>query len=196
MTNTQNPAGLSSFPQYRVVADRDKGDDPQPAMIQDGDRVTVVAYNAHDGSWQDGNEGIIRIERPVPTTDEPVMLTYEGCKKYPLGTVVADADGYWSRQQRHYVKTSRNTWASFWKTPTVEQITEAVKEERNNLSPCPSGYLAYVTEPAIQTAPSVPTREQIAEALAKAYGWESDSEVDLRAADAVLALLTKEADRD
>lgn len=66
-------------------------------------------------------------------------LTYDACKKMPIGTVVADAEGHWSRIGRHYVKTTSNTWAVFFHYPSDEEINEVVLEKRNNLSPCPDG---------------------------------------------------------
>lgn len=188
--------------QYRVIADRDKGDDPQWADIKTHDRITYEYTNGGPARL----DQVVRIERPVPTSDEPVMLTYEGCKTYPLGTVAADAIGYWAAHHRHYVKTSENTWASFWQTPTADQIAEAVKEERNNLSPCPSGYLAWVTTPpsneqgSSHPSPHPPTREQVESTIDGAIGkWWDDGALlaTLRPAvlNAVLALLQKGADR-
>jgi hypothetical protein len=49
--------------QYRVIADRDKGDDPQWRDVSMGDRVVVT--------WGRNQWEPARIERPVPTTDEP-----------------------------------------------------------------------------------------------------------------------------
>lgn len=66
-------------------------------------------------------------------------LTYDTCKKMPIGTVVADAEGYWSRTGRHYVKTTSNTWAVFFHYPSDEEINQVLMEKRNNLSPCPDG---------------------------------------------------------
>ncbi|WP_336698206.1 hypothetical protein [Curtobacterium sp. USHLN213] len=50
--------------QYRVIADRDKGDDPQWTDIVDGDRVLYVSGSRLAMARID------RIERPVSTTDE------------------------------------------------------------------------------------------------------------------------------
>lgn len=50
--------------QYRVIADRDKGDDMLAAIsaLEDGDRVTYI-YDTEPSDM------IVRIERPVPNTD-------------------------------------------------------------------------------------------------------------------------------
>lgn len=46
--------------QYRIIADRDKGDDPRPQDVQDGDRYVLDAPFL-------GDSRIVRIERPMPT---------------------------------------------------------------------------------------------------------------------------------
>jgi len=51
--------------QYRVVADRDKGDDPRLTTPQDGD---VMWWRALYGG---APRELVRIERPVPATHEP-----------------------------------------------------------------------------------------------------------------------------
>lgn len=48
--------------QYRVIADREKGDDPRWADAQSGDRFTHVGILG-------GESRLVRIERPVPTAD-------------------------------------------------------------------------------------------------------------------------------
>lgn len=53
--------------QYRVVADSDRGDDPDYAWVRPGDRITYAVVE-HRRSIQQGR--LVRIERPVPTTDE------------------------------------------------------------------------------------------------------------------------------
>lgn len=53
--------------QYRVVADWDKGDDPTRSMAKDGD---LLVFRASEGG---GLSKLVRIERPVPTADEPVQ---------------------------------------------------------------------------------------------------------------------------
>lgn len=52
---------------YRVIADRDKGDDPTWNDVHGGDRVTMTAGDISTFR----SDEIVRIERPVPTTDEP-----------------------------------------------------------------------------------------------------------------------------
>jgi hypothetical protein len=54
-----------SEPQYRVIADRDKGDDPTWNDVHGGDRVTMTAGDISTFR----SDQIVRIERPVPTTN-------------------------------------------------------------------------------------------------------------------------------
>ena len=85
----------------------------------------------------------------MTTTTKPEVLTYESCKAMPIGTVVADAAGYWQANRRHHVKTTPNTWALFFHYPSDEEIEIAVREKRNNLSPCPAGDLCHVFFPEV-----------------------------------------------
>ena len=70
-------------------------------------------------------------------------LTYEDAKVMPIGTIVADGEGYWLSLRRKYVKTSENTWALFFGAVMREDVEVALSEKRNNLSPCPTG-LVYL----------------------------------------------------
>lgn len=90
--------------QYRVIADRDKGDDPYAEMREPGDRVTY------------GNPAhiIVRIERPVPT---------EHC----LGTHYHDSHLWSGKPGTHY-------WCKGYAAPdeilpTREQIAEAIWDD-------------------------------------------------------------------
>jgi hypothetical protein len=76
------------------------------------------------------------------------QLTYETCAQMPIGTVVADAEGYWANHHRHYVKTADATWAVFFHRPSEAEIGSAVAERRNNLSPSPH-WLANVFYPEL-----------------------------------------------
>ncbi|PZE33974.1 hypothetical protein DEJ21_14085 [Curtobacterium sp. MCSS17_006] len=49
--------------QYRVIADRDKGDDPQWVDVKARDR-----YTADAAGRPSDDDTVVRIERPVPTT--------------------------------------------------------------------------------------------------------------------------------
>ena len=80
---------------------------------------------------------------------EAVVVTYEEAMAYPLGTVVEDAEGYWSRSGRRYVKTGDLTWAVFFSSEPWSGHQRAIEDQRNNLSPCPFGYVAHVTFPDI-----------------------------------------------
>jgi len=87
--------------QYRVIADKKKGDDPYAEMREPGDRVTY------------GNPAhiIVRIERPVPT---------EHC----LGTHYHDSHLWTGKPGTHY-------WCKGYAAPdeilpTREQIAEVV----------------------------------------------------------------------
>lgn len=92
---------------------------------------------------------------------EPVLLNYEACRDYPVGTLVADAYGYWQRCGRRYLKTADSTWAYFAGEPTEEEKNEAIRKRTNNISPCPSGYLAYVTYPSASKPKNVPEAYEI-----------------------------------
>lgn len=58
--------------QYRVIADRDKGDDPTFADVDEGDRYTAVSM-----PWDWEQDRVDRIERPVPTPDDMTAMSHE-----------------------------------------------------------------------------------------------------------------------
>lgn len=63
--------------QYRVTADRDKGDDPDHDDVREGDRVTTVAVV--EGTIQTGRvlrARIDRIERPVVKCEHGRIVFY------------------------------------------------------------------------------------------------------------------------
>lgn len=110
--------------QYRVIADRDKGDDPQEGTILVGDRYT---FESVSNEWVGGDTDVlVRIERPAPTTDEP-------SEQWTPST---------AQVRSHYVFDQSNRWdaergAAFdrWLTsvsspppPTREQIAEVLRE--------------------------------------------------------------------
>jgi hypothetical protein len=96
--------------QWRVIADRDKGDDPQVSDLNNGDRATVIVMNDDPA-----DDKVVRIERPVPT---------EHC----LST--AHHDGHeWGA---HESQPGTGYWcpgfdATEAHPPTREQIAEAVE---------------------------------------------------------------------
>ena len=73
---------------YRVIADRDKGDDPQQSDIEEADRVT---YGFIGRGFE---HGIVRIERPVPTTNEPPEADATPDEAFELGEVHGYDKGY------------------------------------------------------------------------------------------------------
>ncbi len=56
--------------QYRVIADRDKGEDPQERDSRAGDRLTFIATESY-------GKLLVRIERPAPPSElgVPLLLT-------------------------------------------------------------------------------------------------------------------------
>ena len=68
----------------------------------------------------------------------------------PIGTGVVCADGYW--KGRRYVKTGDIRWALVFHTDWRGQVDAAVREQQNNVSPCPTGRYRVVLLPrAIKT---------------------------------------------
>lgn len=90
---------------YRVIADRDKGDDPTWADINTHDRATYEYTNGGPAHV----DQVIRIERPVSTTTslEPMRLTD------------AEADSFHAAMQDQRPSV-----------PTREQIAEALYENQ------------------------------------------------------------------
>lgn len=67
-------------------------------------------------------------------------------KAMPIGTVVADTEGYWRASHRRHVKTGRDTWAVFFHQDfTPQNVRAAIEERRNNLSPGPTGHGVRIT---------------------------------------------------
>ena len=97
--------------------------------------------------------------------------TYENHLRLPVGTVIADAHGYWANAGRRHVKTSENTYAVFFGKVTDEQVSQAVAEKRNNISPAPLGSSAWWVvqvgaTPTPDPAPNADVIEQAAKVLA------------------------------
>lgn len=70
---------------YRVIADRDKGDEPQWDEVRLGDRTTSVVIS---GEGQGSMTRLVHIERPVPTTDSaPVGACGEAPERDWIGGV-------------------------------------------------------------------------------------------------------------
>lgn len=115
---------MTETQQYRVVADRDKGDDPDiDRDYREGDRL--VFENWDTGYYDERQVGtLVRIERPVPTT-------VENGEQFTPST---------EQVRSHYVFDQSNRWdaergAAFdrWLAsvsslhrPTREQIAEAL----------------------------------------------------------------------
>lgn len=112
--------------QYRVIADRDKGDDPTKSMAQEGDLLI----------FRMGKKGelsiLVRIERTVLTTDEPqselsdvqyreadeAWMWYADEAEFHVHDVVQEQfiDGYLAALKAHPSSHP----------PTREQIAEAI----------------------------------------------------------------------
>lgn len=86
--------------QYRVIADRDKGDDPQWDDVQIGDRYVGIATER--GTPLDP---VVRIERPAPATGLPA----------PMTLTAAEQDSYTAAMAEPSL-------------PTREQIAEAIED--------------------------------------------------------------------
>lgn len=82
-------------------------------------------------------------------TQNAETMSYELAKSLPIGTVAADAEGYWARSGRRYLKTSSNTWALFFKEPTAAEKAEAISSQRNNISPAPLGNSMHISVPEL-----------------------------------------------
>lgn len=98
--------------EYRVIADRDKGDDPQWGQVESGDRV-----------WFSGpRDDVDRIERPVPTTNEP-EFGWDACP-----STAAHAAHEWNVNEGEVGFGSRCAGIAAPSLPTREQIAEVVAE--------------------------------------------------------------------
>lgn len=111
--------------QYRVIADRDKGDDPSRANIRVGDRYTLQDTG-------DADDQLVRIERPVPTTDAPhgEEVEIEGSffpvadLPHILGAHIRALDDAGQREKQHWIDHHEHP-----SLPTREQIAEAIEPD-------------------------------------------------------------------
>jgi hypothetical protein len=161
--------------QYRVIVDRDKGDEPLDVERQPGDLLIYEQMPCHQ-------QHLVRIERPVPTTDEPpVADTSSGEHRRVIRHVGDDLP---------ICDTCINVLGL-----NVRWDHAVLRHEREGITPA---------EP--QPSPSVPTREQIAAEIKRVtHAWSGPSMDEFindpptrkqyAMADAVLALLQKGADR-
>lgn len=165
--------------QYRLIADRDKGDDPYKDDVREGDRVTSVAVL--EGTMRTGQvllARIDRIERPVPTTDEPKRC--EQC------------DDFEPETHEHPSTPTRDEVADELIEKLPPKVSHALDEDQ----------LDAIAD-AVRGMLSRPTREQIAEAIEVAdaewmegtHPGATDRDWRLHLTDAVLALIQNGADR-
>lgn len=82
-------------------------------------------------------------------TQNAETMSYELAKSLPIGTIAADAEGYWARTGRRYLKTTSNTWALFFEEPTAAEVAEAISSRKNNISPAPLGELMDIRVPEL-----------------------------------------------
>lgn len=94
---------MTETQQYRVVADRDKGDDPHINYAQDGDLLTFRKGREFEPDY------LVRIERPVPTTDDWMYEHSDQCRCGSCPTLPASHP------------------------PTREQIAEALTEAADEI---------------------------------------------------------------
>ncbi|WIE65936.1 hypothetical protein DEI99_005200 [Curtobacterium sp. MCLR17_036] len=168
--------------QYHVIADATMND------LRAGDLAVVrVAESYEDGAWS-AEPGVVRIERPVPTTDEPVHdATPEEIAESLLPPCGFDTEAYAQAHNDGY--------------------DTAVAQE---LQDHPVAFAAALRAAADrieqeQPDPHPPTREQIAEAVSAEWDRTGSlllplpedrvEELRDRTVDAVLALIQDGADR-
>lgn len=156
---------------YRVIADRDKGDEPDGFDINDGDRVTYE-YGTRTRR--------VRIERPVPTPDEPpVTDTSSGEHRRVIRHVGDDLP---------ICDTCINVLGL-----NVRWDHAVLRHEREGITPAEA-----------LPSPSLPTRDQIAwqklrslrDDLFESTDAAFEPDEVIEELDAVLALLQKGADRE
>lgn len=117
--------------QYRVIADRDKGDDMSWHDVEEGDRHTSIKSG---GPYPDP---LMRIERPVSTNVEPddlrafVLDELNGQIDSLDETVTQEDMGRVLLELRDSVRDG--TWRSASSTPTREQIEKVVTRWRRDL---------------------------------------------------------------
>lgn len=109
--------------QYRTIADRAKGDDPNWPDIEPGDRYVAIA---RDLETRSDDDQVIRIERQVPTTDKPFC---DSCRGPYDDAWLAMYGRHWDTCPNRVIAT-----ASSSHPPTREQIAEVIAT-----TPLPSG---------------------------------------------------------
>lgn len=103
--------------QYRVIADRDKGDDPREDAILVGDRYT---FESVSNEWVGGDsDPLVRIERSVPA-EHCLSTAHHGGHEWG-GYDGQAATGYWCEG------FDASDEAPY--PPTREQIAEAIAAE-------------------------------------------------------------------
>lgn len=199
--------------QYRVIADRDKGDDLSWHDVEPEDRYTSIKS---DGPYPDP---LMRIERPVPTTDEPQAGRYDNLRA-DLATM--------ARQERtpdHWA-IGRNQRTARAALLAIDELIAQHPPTREQIAPLPEdarmdAYYYGFERTGVGFIDAILSAVAIAGKGAhhtESWGsepWEGtpnyfhghpglpdgENAVDLiqkaaqQAADAVLALLQKEADR-
>lgn len=173
--------------QYRVIANRDKGDDPRHADVQPGDRYTLEAVEGFP---------VVRIERPV-ATEHCLSTAHHAAHNWGANPNVDG--GVWCPgfDASDELPTPH--------LPTREQIA-AVRVAQAHLVTDGHDEAARALDAVLVQSPPPPTREQIAAAIHAHSYWrrtpwgqkalasrEAEAQA-FAAADAVLALVQNGAE--
>ena len=201
--------------QYRVVADRDKGDDPQHTDVQAGDRYTLEAVEGFPS-----DDPVVRIERPVPIADDtqkPELVTMHLYRDTCVGGLFL-SERELDRTLHEHVEalTIRRDRLPSPHPPTHEQIAPLPEDARMDayyygFERTGVGFIdAILSAVAIAGKGAHHTESWGADPWEGTPGYfrshpglpDADNAVDLiqgaaqQAADAVLALIQNGADRD
>lgn len=178
--------------QYRVIADRDKGDDPQWDDVEIGDRVVTTPARMVGGEVTRTSSrttmtaasamtvDVLRIERQVPTTDEP---------KTKREQIVSDLAAMGQRMFSHP------------SVPTREQIADVLDSLACTLAFSSRDWGANPRDAWLWGVlngwdADEPGDESAMDEMASSHGWSDVTVGRLRGFhEVVLAVLQKEADR-
>lgn len=112
--------------QYRVIADRDKGDDPQWEDVRYGDLVTTEHIYGADSA-----PVLVRIERPVPTAGEPDWQIERN--RTLVARLRDDHGAVRERMEEAADRIERLEAGTVAHPPTREEIAEVVARWRRDL---------------------------------------------------------------
>jgi hypothetical protein len=115
---------------YRVIADRDKGDDPQWDDVRLGDRTTSVVIS---GEGQGSMTHLVRIERPMPTTVEHKAVNTLNLGYYRTKVECSCGGSWWFGEHEGDPTHDEAKTAHLQPSPhppTREQIAEAIEQDQ------------------------------------------------------------------